>query len=913
MIAQPSFPDFYAALHGRAPFPWQERLALQIARKGTWPVEVGVPTGLGKTACLDIAVWSLASQAHVEPRSRTAATRIWWLVNRRLLVDATTDHADALAERLCADDDGPIAAVAGRLRALSADPSADPLQVVRLRGGVASSRPLDPSQPAVILSTIPMYGSRLLFRGYGSSRSMRPVDAALAGADALVLVDEAHLAHHLTSLFAPLADCDAAHHPVLADARLRPAVVSLTATGSATDEGRFDLDEDDLDHPVVAERLDAAKPTQVVELPARTKAPGHLAAAAVELLSTRSEPGSCVVFTNTPGEARNVEVEVRKRLDAGALDLVVLTGRQRERESLSARRTILDPVVGVAAGRGVQSRERHLVVVATQTLEVGADVDFEYLVTEACGVRALTQRLGRLNRLGRFPHARATYVHAEPASRGTDAPGWPVYGEEPLTVIVRLRAASEHDAVDLSPRRVAEVLGPPGDDPGRGPEVLPALLWEWVKTTTPPPGEAPVEPFFSGLAEPDRRVSVCWRAHLPAEGQRIWPRVRPTEVIELPLREAREALEEQAVHQLGGDRVTVEVVDAARLAPGSTVILASSAGLLDEHGWNPQETTRPVPDVSLAGQGVPLDADALRSLVVAPPVDLLTRLLGDEDLDDEAALLAELVDALSASVPVAGLPDEWHGLVASLDLGRGVVEPPGEVPRLVARAAEDTVRVDALDELSAGAAPRSATGLDAHGKGVAHRARAVAEAVGVRAELVPTIEAAALMHDVGKADPRFQRWLDPTAASGELLAKSSIPTSRWQASRPASGWPAGGRHEVLSARLVEGWLDALTDDETRALDALLLVHLVVSHHGHARPLVVPVDDATSVDLVAQVDGRDISVGTDLSRVDWDQPRRFRRLNDRYGHWGLALLEAVVRQADHAVSAGGWAGDTDEVL
>ena len=54
-----------------------------------------------------------------------------------------------------------------------------------------------------------------------------------------------------------------------------------------------------------------------------------------------------------------------------------------------------------ATRKSAATREHHLVVVATQTLEVGADVDAEFLVTEACGVRALTQRLGRLNRLGR--------------------------------------------------------------------------------------------------------------------------------------------------------------------------------------------------------------------------------------------------------------------------------------------------------------------------------------------------------------------------------------------------------------------------------------------------------------------------------------------------------------------------------
>ena len=47
----------------------------------------------------------------------------------------------------------------------------------------------------------------------------------------------------------------------------------------------------------------------------------------------------------------------------------------------------------------------------------------------------------------------------------------------------------------------------------------------------------------------------------------------------------------------------------------------------------------------------------------------------------------------------------------------------------------------------------------------------------------------------------------------------------------------------------------------------------------------------------------VEVPANLSIVDWEQPARFRHLSDRFGPWGLALLEAIVRQADHAVSAG----------
>ena len=247
----PAFAEFYRAIHERDPFPWQRRLAEQVATPRQWPAAIGVPTGLGKTACLDIAVWWLASQADRAPETRTAPTRIWWVVNRRLLVDSTTEHAEAIANALRDPDSlelderatAVLASVGHRLRSLSADPGAAPLEVIRLRGGIASRTPTDPSRPAILLCTLPMYGSRLLFRGYGST--LRAVDAAMAGTDSLVLLDEAHLAPHLRALFPALADCTPGAQAILGEARSSTRLVTLTATGDDAAGQPFGLDDED--------------------------------------------------------------------------------------------------------------------------------------------------------------------------------------------------------------------------------------------------------------------------------------------------------------------------------------------------------------------------------------------------------------------------------------------------------------------------------------------------------------------------------------------------------------------------------------------------------------------------------------------------------------------------------------------
>ena len=916
----PEFPAFYRAFNGRDPFPWQARLAEQVAVTERWPVEIGVPTGLGKTACLEIAVWWLASQADRAPAERTAPTRIWWVVNRRLLVDSTASQAKRLKKALnahesgdpkdCQQGNGVLSEVADRLRSLSADQDAPPLEVISLRGGIAARTPTDPSRPTVVLCTLPMYGSRLLFRGYGSG--LRAVDAAMAGTDSLVLVDEAHLAPHLRSLVLALAECAPDAKPILRGGRSNATVVALTATGEVDRANRFDLTDDDERNDVVRTRLDAAKPTSLRVVDS-TDVGQHLAEATAELMSEARGPASFVVFANSPSTARDAfrRLQDQKTSPLGLTpEVILLTGRMREREAERIRARILDPASGMAATTTDRDRARHLVVVATQTLEVGADIDAEYLVTEACGVRALTQRLGRLNRLGHHPHSRAIYVHSLPPKRRAAGhnpqaqASWPVYGEEPDAVLKRLQKACHEKGgtINLSPRRVAEVLGPPGDNPGRAPEVLPGILWEWVKTTTPPEGEAPVEPYFNGIAAPEYTVSMIWRVHVPEAGIRLWPRATDREAVEVPLAEFRDALvDDEVVYRLSADGVTVEAVSRAELRPGDQVLLPTERGLLDEFGWSPH-ATEPVVDVSLIRRGLPLDATAIRRLCGVSVSDLVAKALGglDDEVDDADRndAIEQLLGAVrDASPPVGWAPSEWSEFTGSLE--PRTVEARREVTRLRARNPLPEARIGEFDETSLGATAQ----LDPHGEAVGVRAGVVAHRIGVPTELREVIALAGKLHDIGKADPRFQRWLDPEGNAEVPMAKSNAPRHRWEAMRAQAGWPRGGRHEDLSARLVRAWLEDRPDWSSSTLRDLL-IHLVVSHHGKGRPLVPPVRDGTHGTVSSVVSGTGVEVAADLSVVDWDQPARFRRLNRHFGPWGLALLESIVIRSDHAVSARG---------
>ncbi len=181
MMSLPDFTTFFKALWGYDPFPWQEMLAARTAAE-RWPQALDLPTASGKTACIDVAIHALASQGGRPLAERTAPRRIWFVVDRRIVVDEAHERARAIADKLAAANEGPLKAIADRLRQIAG--TGRPLAVARLRGGVLRDDGWGrlPSQPAVITSTVDQLGSRLLFRGYGHSPLAAPIFADTAGA-----------------------------------------------------------------------------------------------------------------------------------------------------------------------------------------------------------------------------------------------------------------------------------------------------------------------------------------------------------------------------------------------------------------------------------------------------------------------------------------------------------------------------------------------------------------------------------------------------------------------------------------------------------------------------------------------------------------------------------------------------------
>ena len=89
-----------------------------------------------------------------------------------------------------------------------------------------------------------------------------------------------------------------------------------------------------------------------------------------------------------------------------------------------------------------------------------------------------------------------------------------------------------------------------------------------------------------------------------------------------------------------------------------------------------------------------------------------------------------------------------------------------------------------------------------------------------------------------------------------------------------------------------------------AHDTDLVLHLVSTHHGFARPLPPIIEDPDPQTLSYELNGYRMEARSDLveSSMAFDMADRFWRLVERYGYHGLAWLETILRLADHQQSA-----------
>lgn len=995
-VSADTFADFFEAVWGQPPFDWQRALAAQVVAAqedgapggACWPQCIALPTAAGKTACIDIAVFALALQAGRPAAQQllTAPRRIFFVVDRRIIVDEALRRAQHLAAALADARDGILRAVADRLRALAGGPL--PLAVQSLRGGQLRSDDwaASPIQPTVIASTVDQVGSRLLFRGYGVSSRMWPVHAGLVGNDALILLDEAHCAQPmLQTLQAIRRYRNWAEQPLPTAFEL--CVLSATPPAGVQPVFRDASDQwRDPAHPL-GRRLLAAKPARLVladkargrdAARARAELAQELARQALGLLQAPTDgvqgAPALVVFCNRVDTARRTH----DLLLAEGRDVHLLTGRMRPIDRDDTLLAALAPLS--TAGAASRRLQRPVVVVATQTLEVGADLDFDLMVSECASLDALRQRAGRLNRSGRAIGARSSIVAA--AGQVEDlADDDPVYGTGLRATWQALqRWAGDAGEVDLGVAALQALL-PDGDalaalcaPSQHAPVLLPAHLDALVQTAPVPQPSPDVGLFLHGARSGPADVQVCWRSDLDSDdllrGFDSLLRCPPSapECVSVPFHQVRAWLDGSVAEQgsdvesqdedIGSQPAAPErralrwrgrehselLAGSSGLRPGDLVVLPASAGGLDQLLAS---SAQPVPDWGDRAHAI-VRCDAVLRLhpgVMAAWPAGQTREALDSLVTSDMALWEQdpqaFADALRESLAAwsEGLSDPaWHWLrdivvraahlrridrwVTPHPCGGWILEVPRSRPASeIAAAIEAATHSHFSDEDDPASSGHVQSLLvqpmgdgRSHLQGVGDLARAHARQAGLSAAWVDALGAAGDGHDLGKADPRFQAvlrngvpWL-----GGPLLAKSQdMPQGRaaHEAARARAGYPAGGRHELLSVRLLESCPQALPQ-EPALRDAVL--HLVESHHGHCRPFAPVVHDDSPVPVRIEAHGQQFAANSDtgLHRLDAGPADRFWRLTRRHGWWSLAWLEALLRLADHRRSA--WERVTGEV-
>lgn len=430
------FEEFVAAVHptdgaqpARKPYQWQIRLMLYIAEHGYWPQGIGAPTASGKTCVIDVHVFlnamaglvsaegSAESQKLAGMPLQRVPRRLALTVNRRSLVDDQFDEASALQKRIQAENsesDGLDIYRKGLERRSAINDgiqqeSLSPRMIaVELRGGISPDREWRyyPQTCAVICATPDMFGSRLLFRGYGTSRTMRSMEAGLLAYDTVLIVDEAHLSRQLLKTTRQVARIENMAVMPLAKQIASLQVVETTATPASDDtHSMVSVEESDFDIDSALKKrlctpkfvfvsLDFEKPKDEIDA---------IVSKCVELIHDNedadrlSDSGphvlGCVLNTLDKGKAvaKALAKQCKKEGIRRPIDVYVGPMRAYDKRKVAEKLRSLS---------SMDPQDAPCCIIGTQTLEVGIDVDFANMVTEIAPGSALVQRAGRVNRRG---------------------------------------------------------------------------------------------------------------------------------------------------------------------------------------------------------------------------------------------------------------------------------------------------------------------------------------------------------------------------------------------------------------------------------------------------------------------------------------------------------------------------------
>jgi CRISPR-associated endonuclease/helicase Cas3 len=867
-----SFDVQFKAITGNTCYPWQRALFLEMM---TGIIRsVSLPTGTGKTSIMAIWLLALARQAAQtdDPRNITIPRRLVWVVNRRVVVDQATNDAEQLAFRLRDKEKFPelqtVRHAFGKLAAV--DSNNDLFAISTLRGQFADNAEWrnNPARPSIIVGTVDMIGSRMLFAGYGCGFKSRPLHAGFLAQDVLLVHDEAHL----EPAFQKLIEAIESEQHRCREFRMMK-VMALTATSRDDGEKQFTLTKADWKHEDLRKRIEAKKRIAFHPMDDEKELANEVYQRALEF----KESGQAIlIFLH---KVEDVE-KVRRELNRANLAVQTLTGTMRglERDTLAREDKIFARFIPTPT---IMPQGGTVYLVCTSAGEVGINISADNLICDLMPFESMAQRFGRVNRFG-LGDAQIDVVCC-PAVDGDESNknAKSLLEQARIRTLLLLKklpqlADGRHDA---SPAALGDLLRDLAvadrDAAFTPPPIILSTsdilfdVWALTSIRERLPGRPPVEPYLHGLIgwEPPETY-VAWRDEVDVIKGDLLEEYKPEDILEdYPLKP----------HELLRD-TSSRVFDRLKKlkAPAETPVWIVS----DDDSV----------EVSALEQLVSSEKDSLnyKTVLLPPRIGGLEGGMFTAGSSPTNDVSDELRDEHGNRRRIRVWDDDPQfaektyrmRLIRSIDIDPGADEGEEEsdiIPRRYWHWYELPKTAD-NDGSKAGLRPVL---WQIHTDDVVRNTTQIVQQLPLSDELRNAVILAAKFHDLGKRRPLFQRILG-NVKTNILLAKSGKRKKLYDLKEDY-------RHEFGSL------LDVQNEPEFKNLSdnnmKELILHLIAAHHGRGRPH-FPTKEAFDPE----------PNGQDVSLIAAAVPQRFGRLQRSYGRWALAYLESLLRAADYAASA-----------
>lgn len=835
------FADRFRAIMGFTPYSWQTEVYKRMV-DGFFD-NLKLPTGTGKTSVMAIWLLALVKKAEIG-RLQGFPRRLIWVVDRRTVVDQATAQAENIRRRL---SDQSLVTVRRTLASLSAtgEDAGGVVAVSTLRGELADNGEwkADPSKPAIIVGTVDMVGSRLLFSGYGDGRWHRPLHAGLLGVDTLFVLDEAHLSIPFGRLLEKISEINKPEKMGLPPFRVMQLSATLDREG---DEYALRLLAAE-NNSYLAGVLGARK-TLILDNPEnkRVQNVDRLVELAVKL---GEEKRGCriLVYTTSPDDVLAIRNKIGKR--CGENMVVALTGTIRGYER---DRLLEHPVFKRFLQKKDQGGET-VYLVANSAGEVGIDMYADHMVCDLAPADRMIQRLGRVNRAGLGEAI--IYVVKTKSKEGK-------LREKVLQNTWEYLKKVANDASPLALLRNP----PPKEALEPRPAYPPLQTWildAWSLTSLDQwPARPEVETWLRGIEDSLPDVYFVWRDNV--DSLILLDEDKLSKVIINYPPQTREVLRENLPD------ARKKLIRLAERVPNGSVIILSYSGNVTWKGAlkDLQELVR--------NNGIWL---GYSTLLLSTACGGLNKGFLDPEFAPPATDVSDLInERLHGRLRFINDKYSWEFNSSELAEFNGVEfsslkdalaqirRKTGLEPYLEKIPSEEsdewlayfTRRVSEDDPSSA----TRMTLLDHHTQ-TEWWAKQIVQKVNLPDEYAAAVVSAAANHDLGKKRAVWQHYAKNNNNS-EPLAKSD----EYDDPRSLKGY----RHEFGSVVELSNAASELT------------LHLVASHHGYARP-VYP-ERAYDPDNPQQ----------GIKEIQ-TAPLRFASLQRKHGWWALAYLEALLKSAD----------------